>query len=165
VSEFDKAEEKTVTMIRNMEGWSHPAKRETRRAQPVTIEAWYRAPLDQPGWTASYIEAVRSYPPGPNDEGCGLETIFTGWALEDAASPRRAHAQLTARVTYCDRRGAAYMLPFGRFRVRNELYWAYQLSGFENEWYVVARLSPSRITFVVESYGGGREACPVRPRP
>ena len=163
--EFDKAEEKTVTLIRNMQGWTHPEKREARRARPVTIEAWYRAPLDEPGWTASYVEAVRSYPPGPKDEGCGLETIFTGWMLENAATPRRAHVQLTARVTYCDRRGATYVLPFGRFRVRDQLYWAYQLSGFEHEWYVVARVSPSRVALVVEAYGGGREACPVGPGP
>ena len=57
--QFDQAEDKTVAMIRNSEGWVHPLSEPARKAVPVTIEAWYRAPMDEPGWTASYIEAVR----------------------------------------------------------------------------------------------------------
>jgi hypothetical protein len=126
---------------------------------PVTIEAWYRAPMDEPEWIASYIEAVRSYPPRPEDDGCGLQTVFTGWLHQNVKDPRKTRAQLTARVTYCDRRGVKYMLPFGRFHVGPQQYWVYQFSGFDQEWYEVARMSPLKMAFMVESYAGGREGC------
>jgi hypothetical protein len=159
--DFDKAEEKTLTAIRNREGWKHPLTSEVRRSLAVTIEAWYRAPMDEPGWTASYIEAVRSYTAGLvlEDKGCGLETVFTGWLHQNVDDPRKTRVQLTARVTYCDRRGVKYMLPFGRIHVGPQLYWVYQFSGFDQEWYEVARMSPLKMGFVVESYGGGREGC------
>ena len=37
------------------------------------------SPSGEPGWTVSYVEAVRQYPPGPDDKGCGLETLVSGW--------------------------------------------------------------------------------------
>ena len=135
IPDFDKAEEKTLKLIRNRDGWSHPASPATRKATPVTIEAWYRAAMDEPGWIASYIEAVRAYPPGPKDEGCGLQTVFTGWMHANVDDPKKTRTQLTARVTYCDRRGVKYMLPFGRFHIGPQQYWVYQFSGFDQEWY------------------------------
>jgi hypothetical protein len=165
--EFDKAEDKTLTAIHNREGWTHPLKREQRKGRPVTIEAWYRAPMDEPGWTASYIEAVRPYPAGlvQEDEGCGLQTVYTGWVHQNADDPRKTRMQLTARVTYCDRVGVKYMLPLGRIHVGSQQYWVYQFSGFDQEWYEVARMSPLKMGFVVESYGGGRVGCGFRGRP
>ncbi len=165
ISEFDKAEEKTLNAIRNREGWRHPAKPLLRKATPVTIEAWYRTPMDEPGWTVSYVEAVRSYPPGPEDDGCGLQTVFTGWIHANSEDPRKTRVQITARVTYCDRRGVTYMLPFGRFHVGQQLYWVYQLSSFDHEWYEVARMTPLKMSFVVEAYGGGAGGCRMRPGP
>jgi hypothetical protein len=159
IRDFDKAEEKTISAIQSRQGWKHPAKAVMRKATPVTIEAWYRAPMDEPGWTASYIEAVRAYPPGPEDDGCGLQTIFTGWMHSNADDPRKTRAQVTARVTYCDRRGVKYMLPFGRFHLGQQQYWVYQFSGFDQEWYEVARMSPLKMGFVVEAFAGGREGC------
>lgn len=159
IPDFDKAEEKTLKLIRNREGWRHPASPATRKATPVTIEAWYRAPMDEPGWIASYIEAVRAYPPGPRDGGCGLQTVFTGWMHANVDDPKKTRGQLTARVTYCDRRGVKYMLPFGRFHIGPQQYWVYQFSGFDQEWYEVARMTPLKMGFVVEAYAGGREGC------
>jgi hypothetical protein len=157
--DFDKAEEKTISLISNRQGWRHPAKAILRKATPVTIEAWYRAPMDEPGWVASYIEAARVYPPGPEDQGCGLHTVFTGWVHTNVDDPKKTRAQLTARVTYCDRRGVKYMLPFGKFHIGPQQYWAFQLSGFDGEWYEVARMSPLKMSFAVEAYAGGREGC------
>jgi hypothetical protein len=163
--EFNKAEQKTLRLIRNHDGWRHPLKDEARATRPVTIEAWYRAPMDEPGWVASYIEAVRPYPVGASGDGCGLETVFTGWVHENVDNPRKTRLELTARVTYCDRRGVKYMLPFGRIHVGDQLYWVYQFSGFDQEWYEVARMTPLKMGFVVESYGGGRSGCGLRPGP
>jgi hypothetical protein len=167
-AELDTAEDKTLTLIRNRQGWTHPLKPAVRRVQPVTIEAWYRAPMDEPGWIASYIEAVRPYSAGllPEDAGCGLETVFTGWIHQNLTDPRKTRVQLTARVTYCDRRGVKYMLPLGRIHIGSQQYWVYQFSGFDQEWYEVARMSPLKLGFVIESYGGGgREGCGFRPAP
>ena len=73
--------------------------------------------------------------------------------------PKKTRTQLTARVTYCDRRGVRYMLPFGRFHIGPQQYWVYQFSGFDQEWYEVARMTPLKRACVVEAYAGGREGC------
>jgi hypothetical protein len=164
-AEFDKAEERTLDTIRGRGGWTHPVRQPMRHQRPVTIEAWYRAPMDEPGWIASYVEAVRSYPPGPDDDGCGLETVFAGWFHQNVEDPRKSRPRLTAHVTYCDRLGVRYMLPLGRTHIDRQQYWIYQMSGFENEWYEVARVQPVKVSFAVEAYGGSTAMCPPRPRP
>jgi hypothetical protein len=157
----DRAEDQTIAMIHAADRWTHPVRAAGRHARQVTIEAWYRAPLDEPGWVASYIEATRQYGSGllPGDQGCGLETVFTGWIHTNTIDPRKTRSQITARVTYCDRNGVKYMLPFGRIHVGGQLYWVYQSSSFGDEWYEVARMAPVKMGFVVESYGGGTRGC------
>jgi hypothetical protein len=130
---FDKAEEEAVDAFT---AWTHPVRREDRRKLPIELEAMYRAPMDEPGWTASYVEAVRRYPPGPGDDDCGLVTSARGWII--AGPDGKRTFRLTARVTYCDRRGVVYMLPLGLFKARGRTYWAYQLSGYGREAYVIA---------------------------
>ena len=94
IPDFDKAEEKTLKLIRNREGWSHPASPATRKATPVTIEAWYRAPMDEPGWIASYIEAVRALPSRRRETGgCGLRD---GVHRVDARECRRSEEDACA---------------------------------------------------------------------
>jgi hypothetical protein len=114
--------------------------------------------MDAHGWTLSYVEAVKRYPPGPEDEGCGLETVVTGWVQQNVLEREPRHT-LTARVTYCDREGVTYMLPFGIVRTRSRQHWVYQLSGAGQEWYQVTQVSPGRIHPVVEYFGGGDPMC------
>ena len=157
--ELNKAEDQTIGLIRNVAGWKHPLGAESRHTLPVVLEAWYRSPLDEPGWTADYIEAARPYAPGPKDEGCGLVTFFSGWVLQNAAEPGKPRMKLTARVTYCDRRGVTYMLPFGRIRIGGRQHWVYQLSGFEQEWYEVAHVAKDGVDFPVEFPAGAGDRC------
>jgi hypothetical protein len=152
--EIDKAESSTIAAIQRQDGWNHPVAAKERQARPVVMEAWYRAPMDDPAWVASYVEAVRSYPPRPEDKGCGLETFVSGWVHQNVKDPSKMRAQLAARVTYCDRVGVKYMLPFGRIHAGGRLHWVYQLSGFEGEWYEVVRVEPLKLRFVVEAFGG-----------
>jgi hypothetical protein len=153
LDDIDRAEDREIGTARQS-GWSHPFSKEQRHTVPVRIESWYRAPNGPDRGTVSWIEAVRSYPPGPDDDGCGLETFLSGWVYHDKgeAQPR---AELGARLMYCDRVGAAYMLPFGRIIVRAASYWIYQLSGYNSEWYAVAQLGRERVRFVAEYFAGG----------
>ena len=65
---------------------------------------------------------------------------------------------LSARVTYCDRRGAAYMLPLGTMRLDGKQFWIYQISGHDREWYLVTR--PARRGVEIHSeYQAG--TCPA----
>jgi hypothetical protein len=152
--EIDSAESSTIAAIQRQDGWTHPFAAKERQSRPVTMEAWYRAPMDDPAWVGSYVEAVRSYPPRPGDKGCGLETFVSGWVHQNLKDPSKTRAQLAARVTYCDRVGVKYMLPFGRIHAGGRLHWVYQLSGFEGEWYEVVRIEPLKLRFVVEALGG-----------
>lgn len=139
-TQFDRAEEAAIQAFTS---WTHPFKKRDRSMRPIELEAMYRAPMDEPGWTAYYIEAIRRYPPGPDDDDCGLVTSASGWIVVAPGGKRTA--RLRARVTYCDRRGVAYMLPLGLFTLRGRTYWAYQLSGYGQEAYVITRPQPKTI--------------------
>ena len=132
--EFNREE---TAAARAFTSWAHPVSAGRRKLVPITMEAVYRAPTDDPNWTAHYVEAVRQYPPGLQDkDGCGLATFASGWVL---LGPKdEAKVRITAKVTYCDRKGVGYMLPFGLIRANGKAYWVFQYSGFDDEWYEVA---------------------------
>jgi len=155
--DLDAAEDVIVRALRYGTGWSHPVNQKDRRKVPVTLEAWYRTPLDSPGATMSYVEAVRAYPPGPQDEGCGLVTLFTGWVFSSRRDERPKTA-LVAHVSYCDREGAMYMLPLGRIRLRDRAFWIYQLSGWNDEYYGVMRID-NTVHVEARYWAGGRGGC------
>jgi hypothetical protein len=117
--------------------WEHPVRRQDRGKIPIEIEALYRAPMEEAGWTAYYVEAVRRYPPGPDEEGCGLLTSVRGW-LRDGPKGER-ESELSAQITYCDRYGVTFMLPLGLVKVSSGTYWVYQVAGYEREAYLIAR--------------------------
>jgi len=151
---FDQLEERTIQAVRINTGWKHPLDDEVRKAVPIKLESWYRSPSSEPGWTVSYIEASRVYPPGPEDKGCGLETFVSGWLHQNRGEVTRT-ADLRAKVTYCDRVGVVYMLPFGRIRPRTRDYWIFQLSGWETEWYAVAEVGREKVRHVIDVNAGG----------
>jgi hypothetical protein len=136
--------------------WRHPLKEEQRKRVPITLEAVYRAPTADPGWTAHYVEAVRQYPPGPDDQdGCGLATFAQGWIMLGPNDDVKG--KLTAQITYCDRKGVSYMLPLGLVRANGDLFWVFQFSGFEEEWYEVAEPTRDGVKSRVAYPAGG---CP-----
>jgi hypothetical protein len=155
---FDRVEQFTLTGVSNSTGWRHPLKEEERRRGAFRLESWYRSPGHEPGWTVSYVEAVRQYPPRPEDKGCGLETLVTGWVHHFKGELKEAD-ELRGKITYCDRVGAAYMLPLGRIRPRDHSYWIFQLSGWDEEWYEVVRVDEGRVRHVIEVLAGNRLAC------
>jgi hypothetical protein len=152
---IDRLEETTVSRVRTGSGWRHPLKKEERSKYPIRIESWYRSPSGEPGWDVSYIEAVRVYPPGPEDKGCGLETYINGWIHHENGVLKDA-GDLRAKITYCDRVGAKYMLPFGRVRPRDRWYWVFQMSSREDEWYDVVEVGREKIRYVIEVLAGRR---------
>jgi hypothetical protein len=138
-AEFDKREDLASGQFTD---WRHPVKKQERRKIPIEVEALYRAPMDDEGWTAYYVEAVRKYQAGPDDQGCGLVTSASGWLRTGPAG--KQDADLSAQITYCDRYGATYMLPLGLVKVSSGTYWVYQVAGYEREAYLIAR--PTRRT-------------------
>lgn len=136
--EFNKRESAAA---RAFTDWKHPVDADRRKLVPITIEALYRAATDDPQWTAYFVEAVRQFPPGPAEQdGCGLATYVSGWVM---LGPKdRARSYLGARVTYCDRKGIGYMLPFGLIHAKGKAYWVFQYAGFEFEEYEVVRPTP-----------------------
>jgi len=137
--EFDRAEDQASRLYTD---WRNPIPGSVRRSTPVELEAMYRAPMDQDGWVAYYVEGVKRYAPGPKDDGCGLVASASGWMV---AGPKgKRSVTLHGNVTYCDRRGVTYMLPLGLITVQDKSYWAVQLSGFGREGYMVIRPTPTR---------------------
>jgi hypothetical protein len=158
LAEVNQAEDIAVKGIQLYDQWRHPFSVGDRHKLPVVLESWYRSPGVGRDETVSYVEVVRKYPPGPDDEGCGLETFVSGWIVQRAGQMVRP-VQLRAKVAYCDRVGVTYMLPFGRIRSKARDHWVFQLSGWEGEWYAVAQVAPGRVRFVLEVPGGSRRGC------
>ena len=151
---FAKAEDIAIDAFTD---WKHPVRRNDRRKVPVELETMYRAEMDQPGWAAYYVEAIKKYAPGPDDdEDCGLVTSASGWVI--AGPDGKRTTKLTARVTYCDRRGVTYMLPLGLVKAHGRTYWAYQMSGYGREGYAIVHPMPKVIMQEVH-YSAG--SCPL----
>jgi hypothetical protein len=138
--DFDAAEERAA---RTFTDWKHPFSGVERRRFRPQIEELFAAPMDEAGWTAYYLEAVRLYPPGPDDRGCGLVTSASGWMAVGPNGKRSFN--LRARITYCDRDGVRYMLPLGLIKARDRSYWVYQMAGYGRESYVIVRPRPKEI--------------------
>lgn len=153
----DAFNEEEKLASRRFTRWRHPYQDAQRKAYPIQLEAVYRAHerTTRGEWDVTFVEAVRRFPPGPKDEGCGLITFAHGWVRQ--ASGKTPDVDIGARVTYCDREGVSFMQPFGRLHLENEAYWIYQLSSWRDEWYVVARLRPRESRPIVVVNGG---ACP-----
>ena len=138
---FNAAEDEAVEAFTQ---WKHPVRRDDRRKLAVDIEALYRAPMDEAGWTAYYVEAARQYAPGAADQDCGLVTSASGWVI--IGPDGKSNSRFGARVTYCDRRGVTYMLPLGLLKVRGRTNWVYQLSGYGREVYGIVHPRPKAVT-------------------
>jgi len=137
-NDFNRQENRAATAFTS---WRHPIKEDQRKRVQIVLEAAYRAPTRDPGWTAHYVEAVRQYSPTHQEsDGCGLVTFAQGWVLIGPKDELKV--DLSARVAYCDRKGVSYMLPLGLVRGNGDVFWIFQSSGFEQEWYEVAE--PSR---------------------
>ena len=139
-SDFNRVE---TIAAGSFESWRHPVKPNDRKLVPITIESLYRAPGETPEWTSYFVEAVRQYPAGRGDRGCGPLTYVYGWVL--LGPDNKSWVRLSARIAYCDRFGVRYMLPFGTIRAKNRLYWVFQFAGAESEWYEVVRPVPGRL--------------------
>lgn len=150
--EFNKMEKRAIN---SFGGWDHPLPERERNRQPVTIEAMYRAPSDAPGWTTYFVESARQYPARLRDGGCGLTTTGQGWV--HIGPNGKIHIELTSRVTYCDRKGVGFMLPFGTIRAGDRTYWVYQYSGYDDEFYQVVRPEPDDVKVLVGFHAG---SCP-----
>jgi hypothetical protein len=158
VTPFNRVEDKTIGEVRSFRQWKHPRPEAERHALPIRLESWYRAPGDEPGTSVSYVEMARQYSPGPDDQGCGLETIVSGWLYHRDGKLTKA-SNLRGKLAYCDRVGVTYMLPFGRIRPNKTTYWVFQLSGWESEWYEVVAVRRDSIRYALEVGVGAMRAC------
>ena len=147
--------------------WTHPYGPLSRSRRPIELEAFYRAtdPSPRGDFRTNYIEAVRRFPAGLSDQGCGLITFVRGWVTE--YRDKKPEINLGARVTYCDRGDVSFMQPFGRIRVERggrggaaDVYWLYQTSSWRDEFYSIAAASPEGVRPVLVVAGGG---CPKEP--
>jgi hypothetical protein len=143
--------------VKHFTNWKHPFSADERKKYPIELEAFYRSIQTSPRgtWRTSYVEAVRKFPAGADDQGCGLITFVRGWVSEEP--PKKPVINLGARVTYCDRAEVSFMLPFGRLAIDQDVYWVYQISSWRDEVYSVARVRPDAVVPVVAVSGGG---CP-----
>jgi hypothetical protein len=160
-ADLDKAEDRALSGLSGR--WVHPFKRDVRLEVQPELEAWYTTKLLDGPVSVSYVEVVKKYPLLPADEGCGLETFFSGWVHHDEAQPK-PRSRLRAVITYCDRRGVSYMLPFGQLQLAGKTHWVVQMSGRDHEWYAVVEVRPDSVKYVAEYQAGQLLFEPVSAR-
>jgi hypothetical protein len=163
----DRFNDEEALAENNFTNWNHPYSQGRRREFPITLEAFYRAvdPGPDGDFRTNYIEAVRRFPAGPMDQGCGLITFVRGWVTE--YRDKKPEVNIGARITYCDRADISFMQPFGRVSVERsggrgrssgaDVYWIYQTSSWRDEFYSIARVAPEGVRPVLVVAGGG---CP-----
>jgi len=151
--EVNKAEERSIQTLRGSARWNHPFKPEARAKVQPELEAWYITRFPDSSVRLSYVEAVKKYPVLPADDGCGLETFVSGWAHHEEG-PEKPRGKLKAVITYCDRRGVSYMLPFGQLRLGGRTHWIVQMSGRDHEWYAVIEGRPDQVKYVADYQAG-----------
>jgi hypothetical protein len=141
--------------------WTHPYWIWEREGYPIELEAFYRSSesTSRGKWKTTFVEAIRRFPPRPEDRGCGLITFARGWLTEQDG--KKPIFDIGARVTYCDRAEVAFMQPFGRLHLDYEAYWVYQVSSWRDEFYAVSRIRPDGVKPMVAIAGG---ACPKDAR-
>jgi hypothetical protein len=149
----DTAEERALVPLQRYASWVHPYDKAFRAKVAPELEAWYTTRFTDQRYGVSYIEAVKKYPPGPKDEGCGLETFITGW-VHHAPEDAPPKTDFRAVIVYCDRDKASYMLPFGQLEARGRTHWILQMSGQTHEWYAVVELRPGRVRYVAQYEAG-----------
>ena len=166
----DEFNEEETLATKSFTNWFHPYGPTARSTMPITLEAFYRATDTSPSgdFRTTYIEAVRRYPAGLGDEGCGLITFVRGWVTEYQG--RKPIINIGARVTFCDRADVSFIQPFGRVRIERgsgrgrgagaDVYWIYQTSSWRDEFYSIARVSPQEVRPVLVVAAGG---CPKEP--
>ncbi len=124
--------------------WEHPANATTRAKTALNLDVLCRTPGRTAGSVAYYFEGSKRYP-NPNTtlrvagKSCDIITFARGWVFKPAnGQPGRA---ITASLTDCRMEGILYTLPLGAFRVKDDLLWAVQVSGWGYERYDVLELS------------------------
>jgi hypothetical protein len=167
----NKFNQEESTAAASFTSWWHPYGPTSRAERPIELESFYRV-TDSAGpvsFKTSYIEAVRRFPAGIGDEGCGPMTFVRGWVTE-FADGRKPIINIGARITFCDRAEVSFMQPFGRVELKvpgargrpagPASFWIFQTSSWRDEFYNVALVAADGVKPVVVVPGGG---CPKEP--
>ena len=103
--DFNKGESRAIA---SFGGWRHPIREEARRRYPISLEAAYKAPSDEPGWTTYFVEAVREYQPTSfpptspftpaRKDDCGLTTTGQGWVHVGPANKSEGGADVARHL-------------------------------------------------------------------
>lgn len=149
------AENEMVASYRRAGTWSHPIRPEARGDAPISLEALYRSTVGDPARAVYYFEAVKRYEdPKTQEKGCDLLTFASGWLIPDAGRSGTG-LRAFAVATYCDMQGVEFLLPFGALRLDGNTLWIVQFSGWEGERYAIIDVTPTRMTYVINTFGGG----------
>jgi hypothetical protein len=147
----------------------HPIPEAERARTPVHVESLYRMPLGRDRYLY-YVEATKRYGMPPisagrdartpsvrTKDGCGVMSFAEGWFVAGADGTLPAPPKLDQlRVAPCDYDTVALMLPLGYVEDRKNPLWIAQLTGWENESYVVLQWDAGRGVPVIhyQTHGG-----------
>jgi hypothetical protein len=138
-----KEETKGVRALEQYD-WRHPDTLSARAATPLNLDVLCRTPGAAAGSRVYYFEGSKRYRnPDPKlrvgGKSCDIITFARGWLLQPATGePTR---DVKVNLTDCRMEGIVYTLPLGAFRIKKDLFWAVQVSGWLYERYDVLELT------------------------
>jgi len=145
----------------------HPIGPAERAKAEMRLEALYRMPLDR-GRFLYYFEATKRYGmppvaagsttklPSPDEDGCSIMTFAQGWLVvgpdEKVPVPELEHVVLSS----CDYADVQLLLPLGFVPQADGPLLIGQLTGHENESYIVARWDETakKPAVIFQTHGG-----------
>jgi hypothetical protein len=147
-SEFSKEEKNKATELSR---FLKPPPREEQKNKSITLSHLYQMTIEDTGERLYYFESLKEYrkPIPTNAQSCN-DLFFNGWI-----SAKSGELKLTdSKVGWTDCEDNLDSIPLGLLVLDGEVFIFVRNFGYEDEEYLIFKLSDSRMQMVLETQGG-----------
>jgi len=147
-SEFGKEEQAKATELSR---FLKPPSREEQKNKSVTLSHLYQMTIENTGERLYYFESLKEYkkPIPTNDQSCN-DLFFNGWISAKSGALKL----IDSKIGWTDCEGRQDSIPLGLLVLDNQVFIFTRDFGYEDERYLIFKLSESRMQVVLETQGG-----------
>jgi hypothetical protein len=146
--EFSKEEKNKATELSR---FLKPPPREEQKNKSITLSHLYQMTIENTGERLYYFESLKEYrkPIPTNDQSCN-DVFFNGWISAKSGELKL----IDSKIGWTDCEGRLDSIPLGLLVLDNQVFIFTRDFGYEDEMYLIFKLSESRIQMVLETQGG-----------
>jgi hypothetical protein len=147
-SEFSREEQVKAT---DLSRFLKPPRRAEQKNKSVTLTHLYQMTIETTGERLYYFESLKEYkmPIPTNDQSCN-DLFFNGWIAAKSGGPKL----IDSKIGWTDCEGRQDSIPLGLLVLDNQVFIFTRDFGYEDESYLIFKLSESRMQVVLETLGG-----------